>query len=349
MIDRVKLTFTYKEFNSLGGNFEKCKKIVNKALIDDSEENGKLKIITEYYLPNQINDHRFKIDIDEWFRIHIYGSLRKWLYGEASLKDLTNKDFLLSVKKLARYLNLPFEDLLKHEGLTGVEIGYNFHSEVSCEYIISHIYRYGRILETKNYDCRNETLYGNGSDKKIKIYNKTKEIWDTQGIKVENNWIRIEVEMKDSDAFKRYKLGKLKSLAEIDREWTKLQIFFLIEISRMKFITRIITDKLRSPKKKEMGKYLNKYGFLKGMKKYEIKFQLKEGSSERDFLNLMAKFPSYEEYNHSKLKRDFAKRFFLINNMDKHIPLNFIAHLLWGTNLSSKLRKALYNKGGISA
>ena len=350
MIDRIKLTIYKKDFYSLKGNFDNCRLIVKKPYIDEFSDNRKLKIIKEYYLRDlETGGHTLKVQIDERQRIHIYCSLRKWLYGECSIKDLNHQDFLKSVEKLAKAFNLPFLSLLNYEGLTGVEIGYNIITEESCDLIIPKICKYGKIKHSNNFDDKNETLYKNGSDKNFKIYDKAKELWDTEGIKIKGNLTRVEVEMKDSDSFNRYRLGKLKSLADISQKWVNLQLFFLSEIARLRFINPICIEKLRSARQKVIGKYLVKFGFKRGMKKFERYFSLKEGSAEKFFIGIMAKYPLLGTYCHGSFKRDIAKCFLKINRSDKNIPLNVIAHILWGTKQGSNMRRALYNKGGISA
>ncbi|MCH5228039.1 MAG: hypothetical protein J1F16_09550, partial [Muribaculaceae bacterium] len=323
--------------------------IVKKRLIDEFSDNRKLKIIKEYYLRDLETDHTLKIEIDERQRIHIYGSLRKLLYGEGSIRDLNHQDFLKSVEKLAKAFNLPFLSLLNYKGLTGVEIGYNIITQQSCNLIIPKICKYGKVKHNDNFRDKNETLYKKGSDKNFKIYDKAKELWDTVGIKIKGNLTRVEVEMKDSDSFKRYRLGKLKSLADISQEWINLQLFFLSEIARLRFINPVNMEKLRSIRQREMGKYLKKFGFIRGRKKFERYFSLKEGSAENYFIGIMAKYPLFGTYCHSSFKRDVAKCFLKINRSDKNIPRNVIAHILWGTKQGSKMRRSLYNKGGIIA
>lgn len=349
MIDGIRITIYKKDFDSLKGNFDNCKLVTKKQLIDDIPDNRKKRDEIKYHLPNPNNNHNLGVSIYDNKYIKIYGSLRKWFYGKTNLNDLTQEKFSQVIKKIAEQLNIPYSFLLEAARITKIEIGYNIPTKVDCKTIIPSIHCYGKLKEYINYHGKNETHYSLGFDKKLRIYNKSKELMDKYKVKIDQIITRIEVEMKDTLSFEHYRLGKLKSLSDIYREWENLQLFFLNEISRLRMITPISLESHYSKKELAMKKYLLRNGFEKGIKKYSKKYRKDIKKVERDFLNLIAMHAASETYSLGSLKKDVLKRFVVINKEDKNIPKNWIAHFLWGTKYSKVLKTALYNKGKLSA
>lgn len=66
------------------------------------------------------------------------GSLRKWMSGKSSLRDLSRKAFRRCVSKVASALNMSLSDFGQGK-ITQCEIGLNVRVRESCDKIVPSI------------------------------------------------------------------------------------------------------------------------------------------------------------------------------------------------------------------
>ena len=132
MIDSISLIFLLKEFKSIGGSLMNCRPISsNDKLIKNINNDGQPKIKKEMYLPNPRSGHFLRVTIDEYMRIRIKGSLRKWFYGNTSFKDLSKQHYCKAVEELANSLHISVTDIMNYGRLTHIELGYTIQTKTN--------------------------------------------------------------------------------------------------------------------------------------------------------------------------------------------------------------------------
>lgn len=127
MIDSICLLFLFTKFQLIGGSLRNCRPVSSKKETikyanDDCRpkvnNDGQPKIIKEMFLPNPRNGHSLRVMIDEYGRIRIKGSLRKWYFGSTSYKDLSKQQYLEVVEELAKSLHISVTDIMNYGRLT---------------------------------------------------------------------------------------------------------------------------------------------------------------------------------------------------------------------------------------
>jgi hypothetical protein len=271
MIDWIKITL--KDFT---GNFEKCKRE------DDGVHKDTGLIYENYTLPNHRQtpkQHRMKIARQAGSsKIYVKGSIRKWCNHRDTFADLSANEFEETLKKLAEKLCIPFEELCR-ASFTQCEIGLNIRTRIPCYEIIPMVVRYGALKQT----IAGGSAYFEGAAKKLKIYDKAKEIADNaSGVRnrrtlksVSNvmrkhnyNLLRIEYTLRDRNSFAQYKLGHIKTVGDLIAHYSDLYEFWCRETNRITLFnpaTKPDRNRLRKKEDYERGLLLALHGFEKAI------------------------------------------------------------------------------------
>lgn len=355
MTDGVKVLITKSDFLSMGGSLDNCLPIKGK-LIKDIPTNGQPTVIRELYLPNPRRTHSLKVTVDEWGRIAIFGSLRKWLFGKSSLADLTQKQCNKAVSEIAEQLHISPSAFMTECKLTHIELGYNIRVRHTSSEIIKRVANVGKIRGRLDYHAKHQTLYFNGADMNIKIYDKCLEI--PQNIKQSmrrkkakemmdlldnhgNHFIRIEIEMINSGSFKKYGLGAIKTFDDIFENWDKLHCFWVLVISRIKVRCPLVMSQSMTPKERNLTKAIMDFGFEKGIEKYakNICSPKSEQQIRRLAYILLEKYPSRRTFNLRMLRIEVARKLIRIHRNNGKLPLSNLFHILWNTKHYRRLKR----------
>jgi len=356
MIDGVKVLITKRGFLSMGGSLDNCFPIKGK-LIKDIPTNGQPTVVRELYLPNPRRNHSLKVTIDEWGRIAILGSLRKWLFGKSSLADLTQKQCHKAVSEIAEQLHISPTDFMTKCRLTHIELGYNIRVQHTSSEIIKRVANIGKISGRLDYHAKHQTLYFNGADMNIKIYDKCLEIpqnikHPTRSKKAKemmdlidnhgNHFIRIEIEMINSGSFKKYGLGAIKTFADILENWDKLHCFWVSVISRIKVRCPLVLSQSMTLRERNLTKAIMDFGFEKGIEMYAQNIcstKRSEQQIRRLAYTLLEKYPSRRTFNLRKLRIEVARKLISIHRHHEELPLSNLFHILWNTKHYRRMKR----------
>lgn len=337
MVDGIKIYFKKSEFT---GNFDNCM------------EKHTVKYQKLYYLKNECGDHYMVIRFTKTNRYIISGSLRKWLLGHSAIEDLTEKTFTQALRKLAVALNMPYKDLLKGK-ITQCEIGMNILTHEPIENINRKILDY-KGFDRKDYKHKHETVYFNGSDKRITIYDKLREIAakvkrKDERIKIKKEFIqlfingfhylRLELRLFDHRSFVRHDVGYIVTLGDLQTHYHDLYRVWVKEMNNLTiFSSPVITSNIKG-KAADIANDLNEIGFIETLEKYynDIANQSKsDGAKSFDksrTLNiiraLVDRYGSKDEYNKAQFRKDIARALVKISRCDAQINLSLLFKLLW--------------------
>ena len=337
MIDGIKI---YSKKSDFTGNFDNC--------MPDEDNDGVLRLIN----PDERNSHYMTIKETRYGSITIKGSLRKWQYGPTTLKDLNEKSFAKSLRKLAKALNMPYKDLLKGK-ITRCEIGLNVITHEPIANINQRILKYKHV-EKKDYKRKHQTLYFNLNDKCIKIYDKMSEITHRiedkeKRIKKKNsffkfishgyNFLRLELCLFDQRSFDRQHLGHISTLEDLLNHYQELYPLWVTEMNNLMIFSNPIITKEMKDKEITMAKDINEIGFIDTFEKYctDIANSNKSDNAKRieksrtyeAMRSLIEKYGSKDEYNKAQFRKDIARTLIKIGRDDAQVNLSFLFRLLW--------------------
>lgn len=358
MIDAIKCQITKKDFRSMGGSLENCRPIRGR-LIKDVPTNGQPVVVQELYLPNPRGSHSLRVTVDEWGRITICGSLRKWMLGKSSLADLTKEQCHISVSEIAEHLHISTKNFMAICNLTHVELGYNIHVRHNCSEIIKRITKVGKIGGRKDYHAKHQTLYFNGSDVNVKIYDKCLEIPENirnaslkEAVKEEMDrlanhgyhFIRVEIEMINSGSFKKYGLRGVKSFVDIFENWDRLHFLLVSVIARIKIRCPLIISPSMTPLERKLAMAIKAYGFEKGIRNYADEMCAANNLSRirRLAYKMLEKYPSPRTFNLRVLRKEVARKLIRIHRYNEEKLLSDLFHVLWNTKHGRMLKRKRY-------
>ncbi len=256
--------------------------------------------------------------------IRISGSLRKWFYGQLSLKDFTLADLEDALKLLGTILNISFEDLKKFEFST-IEIGLNIPSKVDFSYFKNEIK--GFKNSTYNHPVINKTslTFSNKSFKLI-VYDKVEEIKSKikkkrllKDIEEENffdittkmNYFRIEFKITKGKSRIHSRIN-IETIGDLLEQFKELFIFFWVNVNKLEFLSENKDVLVFAPKNKTI-KEMNDYFMKVGMKSFgyesalELTNQLKNEHKRQERRFVKSTFASIQNENVIQIKAEFLK------------------------------------------
>lgn len=236
MIDWIKITL--RDFT---GTLDNCRK---GAVLAD-EETGLM--YENYTLSNGLKtpkQHRLKIARQVGSStLTVKGSIRKWGTHRDILADLSAKHFEKTVRKLADKLHISFEEICSAR-FTQCEIGLNIKTRIPCYEIIPMVVKYGGVKKS----IEGDSVYFEGEAKKLKIYDKGKEVADNaegannrRMMKRISDWLRknghhylrIEYTLHHHKGFIQYGLGHIETVGDLITHYSDLYTFWCRETNRI--------------------------------------------------------------------------------------------------------------------
>lgn len=363
MNDKATLSISLNEFKKQGGNLCNCKPITKPLIRDisntDSNDNRyKWCAVKELFLPNPRGTHNFRIAIEErlgFKRLRIDGSIRKWVLGKSSIEDITRHQLPQFVEELAERLNLPTEVVWHKLKLSNIELGYNFFVPFRRENLIKHCVQYGRTKNTNDFQQKHESIYWNGNDKSIKIYDKGKEILanirnhsgKSKAEKQIRNLIRkglticrIEVTYDDKNSFKKYGMLEISTLHDIYENWDSLHSLLVKEIAKIRIASKVRLSERMTHRQQEIAKIINEAkNFEAAVKRVTDNFyRSDENKARRKIFALMNEFSSPKHCSMYSFRKAIAKRLIFINRRREKLPLSDLFHILWRTSKGRNLK-----------
>lgn len=329
---------------------------LNKELFCDNRRNWTPIHRTKSYVSYTLDGSSFGngyqmiiIENQKSGNIRIRGSLRKWLFGETTLKDLDSQSFIRSLKKLAKALNISYKELCKGK-ISECEIGLNIKTSKPASVVIPQIVAYRHLKEKR---IKDETVYYEGADKKIIVYNKTKEIVDNIGEQKRriakqaafsrlsskgHHYIRMEVKMKDQKSFSNHKL-RIATLGDLVDSFGSLYEIWTKEMNKVLiFSTPILSDEMDKRdfliafnlRKDNFEELVNEYCKIsaKNTKTDKAKYSARS-TAYKEILSVLTKYGSKNEYNQATFKKDIAKSLVRISKNDDTLRLSHLFSLLW--------------------
>lgn len=333
MIDNVKITLT-----NFSGNFNTCQYI------------GEGKYDSFYTLPSHGISKSTKLFVRQnrnTKKVVITRSIRKWYFNKGSLLDLTEQSFTKAIKRLAKDLNIPLSELCKGK-VTQCEIGQNIRVKIAATEIVPKIVDYGHI---KRESINNETVYFNGTAKKLIIYDKLAEI-GAKGNKSKRgamqvlkekgyHFLRIEFKLFNQKSFNQHEMKHISTVGDLIINFSNLYEFWTYQINRLVIFSTIEMDMQNMSKKEDLiGSGLNDEGFVPFVENYQslckskTKSGLKVARSKafKEVLSVLKKYGSRKEYGIKSLRVDIAKHL-LRKSKQERINLPFLFRNLWGANV----------------
>ena len=104
----------------------------------------------------------------------ITGSLRKWWFGDKSIKDFSKQDYVAAINLLFEILEIPQRER-KNFFMPRIEVGMNNPVKVSCIEILNKIVGYKNNCYFRN-SYKTGIVYQSKTNKGIKLYDKIEEI-----------------------------------------------------------------------------------------------------------------------------------------------------------------------------
>lgn len=365
MTDGISLSVSLNDFRKYGGNLRNCKPITkSQHLIKDvpnaekDEDKYKWRAVKEMYLPNPRGTHNLRVAEEERAgakRLCIYGSVRKWLLGENSIEDITRCELPKFVEELAERLNLPVNIVWHKLKLTDTELGYNFRTKLRWEDFVKHCVQYGRTKERLDYDDKHETLYWNGDDKSLKMYDKSKEIpantrTKSRKSEAEKNMkefankgdtlCRIEITYADKNSFKKYGSLEISTLYDLYENWHRLHYLLVREISKIRIDSKVRISECMTLRQQAIAMIVNKSRKFDTtvMQVAEYFYNFDENKAKRKILAVMNEFSSPEKYSIRSFRKAIAEKLRWINREREELPLSDLYHILWRTTKGRKLK-----------
>lgn len=345
MIDRIKITL-----ENFSGNFENCKKITHKEFIEYPDR----KQYDNYVLPNKtkLDKHYLVISQSRKGIVTIKGSIRKWIFNNATLLDLTQTSFERALRNIAKELNMPFEELRQGD-VTQCEIGLNVNVSIQAIDILPMVVNYAHF-ERHAERIDEGTLYFIGSEKKAKLYAKPKEIADKSSIiKQEgrrnafkimqdkgNDFLRIEFTLNDQNSFNHHKMKHIQNLGDLLDNYPDLYHFFVREVKRFVVFSKLsYQEKKLTPKERHIIYGLENFGFETFLEEYRAECIERaekprskvsaKSDAFRDVVIVLKKYASEEDYNFGTFNDDIMKSLFR-KSKDEKIEFSELSTILSG-------------------
>lgn len=327
MIDKITI-----RFDSFSGSLDNCRP--QWELIKKESDWDK------YRLPRSAKkgDHSLFVGVHkkDKKKVVVSGSLRNWLYGKSTFRDLTASDFEKVILKLAEALYIQPSELGKVK-FTQCEIGLNVKIKTSCKEIIPKIVDYHRYDRTPYKD---ETVYFDGTCKHLKIYDKTtevaantkdKELRESIGVmQVEGDHIlRIEFTLDNKKAFNQSHMSFIKTIGDLHINYSNLYEFWAKNVNDIVIMNALEENNSMTPKEylfltsligldqiesfegveefelfaEKYERFLDSYlSYCKGITDGALKTARSKAYTE--FIATFDKYPSSEEYNKKVLRGD---------------------------------------------
>lgn len=362
MTDKVTFGILLDEFDNLGGTLRHSmpiKKTYIKDVERETDDNRyKWRVVEERYLPNSRKTHSFRVAIERkgnTKRLRIDGSIRKWLLGKTSVEDITQRQLPLFVKEFAERLCLSEDIVWDRLSIYNTELGYNFFINLRWEEFVKHCIQYGRTQKRIDYDNRNECLYWNGDDKRLKMYNKSKEMptninnhalkstaenivsdLKTKGLTL----CRIEVTFDDKHSFQKYGLSQICTLRDIYNNWNNLHFLLVKEISKIMIESKVYISENMSLRQREIARIINKsWSFTNAVTRLAKEFyNSDENRARRQVFAVMNEYSSPQNCSIRSFRKTIAKRLIWIDRNIEKLPLSDLFHILWRTNKGRKFK-----------
>lgn len=247
MTDGIKLYFTATQFK---GNFDNC-------ILQEQKEDR-----TEWRLYNPQNRSHMSIWRYNNGVVTIKGSVRKWYFGNNSVKDLTLLQFIEATNHIAERLSMSWTNF-RIAKVSQVELGLNIPISIPFSVLSKKIVSYGTHKKSNvigkgrtkgNYGTlyfgEHKSKYGDVDDNKhdcefrLKIYDKCKEIEDKRDfvddtILPDANIMRIEFTADDKDTFKRKGLPRISDINGLINNWHSLYELWAREVGRIALLSSI--------------------------------------------------------------------------------------------------------------
>lgn len=325
MIDKIII-----RFDKFSGSLENCKPW--RVLIKKESDWDK------YRLPrsSRKGDHSLFVGVnkEDKKKVIVSGSLRNWLYGKSTFRDLTASDFEKVIFNLAEALHIQPSELGKTR-FTQCEIGLNVKIKTSCKEIIPKIVDYN-LYDRDNF--LDETIYFDATCKHLKIYDKTTEVAkkdegmrETIGtMQAEGNHIlRIEFTLDNKKAFNQSHMGFIGTIGDLHINYSNLYEFWAKNVNDIVIMNTLEENDSMTPKEylfltsligfdqiesfegvEEFDLFAEKYerfldsylSYCKGKNKGALKTARSKAYTE--FIATFDKFPSSKEYNKKVLRGD---------------------------------------------
>jgi len=225
-------------------------------------------------LENKTSSAFLRIQINEFGTyLRITGSIRKWYYGESSLRDFSKNDFMKAVELLLATLDIPLESFHQFF-ICSIEVGMNIKSTEKYSNIINMIIGYKSncyeavtyreykkfqiaSFDIKIYDKFNEIIGQKKQRKYIKTLNETSFIDDN----LRKNWLRIELKIVKGKNIE----GRLgyKTVGGLVENFNDLYLYFWNNIQDLQFsdkYNQIPVFDSKNKSDKEMNDYLRNVG-----------------------------------------------------------------------------------------
>lgn len=355
MIDSLKIKLV-----NFSGDLKNCREVKPRVLFKDVEK--KDYGYNNFRLYNRSNSEQHYLRISKNKKtgaVTITGSFRKWFYNRVTLLDISQKDFVKTLNKLADELFITFDEL-KQANFTQCEIGANVRTRIPAIDILPLIVDYAHYKRLDEY-INQGTLYFEGNDRLLKLYVKDDEIAAHSFSEEKRNlkkrtfdrlkakgihYLRIELTMKNHRAFKNKGLNHIRTIGDLIDHYSDLYNLWTKEISRIIVFNELIYNESELKKReKDIILGLRASGFFKFVDNYsnnyvsrtKTKNSAKSAKSEAygAILSVLNKYYDREEYNKFTLKADVAK--YLIGKSKQfQLDLPLLIRNLWGISYNNK-------------
>lgn len=327
MIDNIKIILS-----NFSGNFDNCRETKSKKVFENSDE----KEYGNYRLANKtkFDKHSLKVaHARKTNTANILGSLRKRAYHKATFRDLTKAEFERTIRKLAKDLNISFEEICKAK-FTQCEIGANINMSYPVKEILHMVVAYSSLKrDDENID--RGTLYfktkGNSKNesKRAKLYAKDLEIaynshWTKKERRNEsfarmrecgNNILRIEFTLNFHSSFQSHKMGHIETIGDLIDNYYDLYNFWTKEVGKLVFYNKLDYSEAKpTPKEKYIIAGLEELGFEWFVEEYrDFRSQKMTDSDDiksarskayTSVLKVLDKYHDRNSYNKHDFKKD---------------------------------------------
>lgn len=358
MIDSIKIIL--KDFS---GDLKNCTLKSSRKLIENPDE----KKYNNYRLPNRTKFDKHHLTIRHALdtnTVNVVGSLRKRAYHKSSFRDLDRAKFEQTIRKLAKELNITFDEIKKAR-FTNCEIGANINIRYSVKEALYMVVAYS-TLKRDDERIDEGTLYFKGADVVLKLYAKDIEIaakshWTKQDRKnaafarmreCGNNMLRIEFTIANQRAFNHHQMEHIKNVGDLIEHYHDLYDFWTREVARLIFFNQLDYSNTRITEKEQfIISGLEQYNFEWFVEEYKNRCALNVKQEPRDIKSakskayksickILDKYYDRKAYNMYNLRVDIAK-YFLRKSNSETLNLPLLLRNLWGVPSynSNKIKK----------
>lgn len=249
-------------------------------------------------------------------------SIRKWFFGKKSTNELTVFQFIDCIEKLANTLNLSNEFLMSMK-VYKLEFGRTFKLSPSGKRILFNVFEHSGYKDRINR-IKKGSIYLNGINSGIIIYDKLKELKDTETISrktysrlsKKKTLIRMELKIKKISGVE-YAKKNFSTLQDIIYNWDLLLGFWkreMLKITYIDFLNEKEFKILSSNSKSNLQQYL----ILKGV----------EYLGFDNFLMLLDATVVNDKNRKYKLKKSILKIIKEMEGHKKNQTQNFVKSLI---------------------